>query len=148
MNRLTTLDINKLTPYAVGFDRVFDDMFKYIEHNTSSTGYPPYNIIRDGEKFQIEIALAGFSKKDIDVSYEDGVITVKSIQEAKQDGDQSGVLHKGISKRMFTKSFSIADDVEVKGAELKDGLLTISLEIKIMIHFSKENLQYQMKKKQ
>ena len=53
---------------------------------------------------------------------------VKSIQEAKQDGDQSGVLHKGISKRMFTKSFSIADDVEVKGAELKDGLLTISLE--------------------
>ena len=128
MNRLTTLDINKLTPYAVGFDRVFDDMFKYIEHNTSSTGYPPYNIIRDGEKFQIEIALAGFSKKDIDVSYEDGVITVKSIQEAKQDGDQSGVLHKGISKRMFTKSFSIADDVEVKGAELKDGLLTISLE--------------------
>ncbi len=58
MNRLTTLDINKLTPYAVGFDRVFDDMFKYIEHNTSSTGYPPYNIIRDGEKFQIELALS------------------------------------------------------------------------------------------
>ena len=78
--------------------------------------------------YNIEIALAGFSKKDIDVSYEDGVITVKSIQEAKQDGEQAGVLHKGISKRMFTKSFSIADDVEVKGAELKDGLLTISLE--------------------
>ena len=78
--------------------------------------------------YNIEIALAGFSKKDIDVMYEDGVITVKSIQEAKQDGDQTGVLHKGISKRMFTKSFSIADDVEVKGAELKDGLLTISLE--------------------
>ena len=53
MNRLTTLDINKLTPYAVGFDRVFDDMFKYVQHNANSTGYPPYNIVRDGDKFQI-----------------------------------------------------------------------------------------------
>ena len=69
MTRLTTLDINKLTPYAVGFDRVFDDMFKYIEHNTSSTGYPPYNIIRDGEKFQIEIALAGVKKEDVTIQY-------------------------------------------------------------------------------
>ena len=79
--------------------------------------------------YNIELALAGFGKKDIDVSYEDGMVTVKSIQEAKtEDKDKDGVLHRGISKRQFTKSFSVADDVEVKGAELKDGLLKISLE--------------------
>jgi molecular chaperone IbpA len=73
------------------------------------------------------LALAGFSKKDIDVSYEDSMLTIKSIQEAKTE-DADGVLHRGISKRFFSKSFTIADDVEVKGAELKDGLLRIALE--------------------
>ena len=123
---------NQLRPVTVGFDPIFDrfeSMFNDDFFAHQGTNYPPYNIMKTGDyTYNIEIALAGFSKKDIDVSYEDGVITVKSIQEAKQDGEQAGVLHKGISKRMFTKSFSIADDVEVKGAELKDGLLTISLE--------------------
>ena len=124
---------NQLSPVTVGFDPIFDRFESMFDDNffanQTHQNYPPYNIMKTGDyTYNIEIALAGFSKKDIDVSYEDGVITVKSIQEAKQDGDQSGVLHKGISKRMFTKSFSIADDVEVKGAELKDGLLTISLE--------------------
>ena len=124
---------NQLRPVTVGFDPIFDRFESMFDDNffanQTHKNYPPYNIMKTGDyTYNIEIALAGFSKKDIDVSYEDGVITVKSIQEAKQDGDQSGVLHKGISKRMFTKSFSIADDVEVKGAELKDGLLTISLE--------------------
>lgn len=123
---------NQLRPVTVGFDPIFDrfeSMFNDDFFAHQGTNYPPYNIMKTGDyTYNIEIALAGFSKKDIDVMYEDGVITVKSIQEAKQDGDQTGVLHKGISKRMFTKSFSIADDVEVKGAELKDGLLTISLE--------------------
>ena len=124
---------NQLRPVTVGFDPIFDRFESMFDDNffanQTHQNYPPYNIMKTGDyTYNIEIALAGFSKKDIDVSYEDSVITVKSIQEAKQDGDQSGVLHKGISKRMFTKSFSIADDVEVKGAELKDGLLTISLE--------------------
>ena len=123
---------NQLRPVTVGFDPIFDrfeSMFNDDFFAHQGTNYPPYNIMKTGDyTYNIEIALAGFSKKDIDVMYEDGVITVKSIQEAKTDDDRSGVLHKGISKRMFTKSFSIADDVEVKGAELKDGLLTIALE--------------------
>jgi molecular chaperone IbpA len=123
---------NQLRPVTVGFDPIFDrfeSMFNDDFFAHQGTNYPPYNIMKTGDyTYNIEIALAGFSKKDIDVSYEDGIITVKSIHEAKANDDQSGVLHKGISKRMFTKSFSIADDVEVKGAELKDGLLTISLE--------------------
>ena len=120
---------NQLRPVTVGFDPIFDrfeSMFNDDFFAHQGTNYPPYNIMKTGDyTYNIEIALAGFSKKDIDVSYEDGIITVKSIHEAKANDDQSGVLHKGISKRMFTKSFSIADDVEVKGAELKDGLLTI-----------------------
>ena len=123
---------NQLRPVTVGFDPIFDrfeSMFNDDFFAHQGTNYPPYNIMKTGDyTYNIEIALAGFSKKDIDVSYEDGIITVKSIHEAKANDDQSGVLHKGISKRMFTKSFSIADDVEDKGAELKDGLLTISLE--------------------
>ena len=123
---------NQLRPVTVGFDPIFDrfeSMFNDDFFAHQGTNYPPYNIMKTGDyTYNIAIALAGFSKKDIDVSYEDGIITVKSIHEAKTNDDQSGVLHKGISKRMFTKSFSIADDVEVKGAELKDGLLTISLE--------------------
>ena len=55
MTRLTTLDFNKLTPYAVGFDRIIDDMFRYVDHQTNSTGYPPYNIVRNDNQFQIEM---------------------------------------------------------------------------------------------
>ena len=67
MTRLTSLDINKLTPYAVGFDSVFDNLFNYMDHQASSTGYPPYNIVKDGNNFQIEIALAGVKLADLDI---------------------------------------------------------------------------------
>ena len=124
---------NQLRPVTVGFDPIFDRferMFDDDFFNAPMVNYPPYNIVKTGDyTYDIELALAGFNKKDIDVSYEDGVVTVKSIHEAKED--QKGadnVLHRGISKRQFTKSFTIADDVEVRGAELKDGLLKISLE--------------------
>ena len=103
---------NQLRPVTVGFDPIFDrfeSMFNDDFFAHQGTNYPPYNIMKTGDyTYNIEIALAGFTKKDIDVSYEDGIITVKSIHEAKANDDQSGVLHKGISKRMFTKSFSIA----------------------------------------
>jgi molecular chaperone IbpA len=90
--------------------------------------FPPYNIVKTGDnKYDVELALAGFNKKDIDVTVEDGVMTIKSVvKESKEKED--GVIHKGIAKRYFSKSFTIADDVEVKGAELKDGLLKVSME--------------------
>jgi molecular chaperone IbpA len=91
--------------------------------------YPPYNIVKTGNfTYNIELALAGFSKKDIEINMEDGVLNIKSVVEATKDKDEDGVIHKGIAKRYFSKSFTIADDVEVKGAELKDGLLKVSLE--------------------
>ena len=124
---------NQLRPVTVGFDNIFDHferMFDGDVMNIPQINYPPYNIVKTGENtYDIELALAGFSKNDIDVEYENNVLTVKSIKKAEnvQEGN-NGMLHQGISKRLFSKCFTVSDDVEVKGAELKDGLLKISLE--------------------
>ena len=124
---------NQLRPVTAGFDDIFDHferMFDGDVMNIPQVNYPPYNIVRTGDNtYDIELALAGFSKDDINVEYENNVLTVKSIKKADEKDEQAnGVIHRGISKRMFTKSFTVADDVEVKGAELKDGLLKVSLE--------------------
>ena len=128
MNRLTTLDLNKLTPYAVGFDRVFDDMFRYIEHNTNSTGYPPYNIVRDGDKFQIEIALAGIAKEDLEITVADGVLTIEHNPEGEVEPKGWQWLHKGISQRKFKRNFTLSDDVVVNGSRMENGMLYVELE--------------------
>ncbi len=113
-------------------------MFDHFEHMMDDSffrgtmgNFPPYNIVKTGENtYDVELALAGFSKKDIDVEFKENLLTVKSKKEEKaEDTDEDGnIIHRGISKRMFSKSFTIASDVEVKGAELKDGLLKISME--------------------
>ena len=124
---------NQLRPVTVGFDNVFDHFERMMDdHNFNEMvryNYPPYNIVKTGNfTYNIELALAGFNKKDIEINMEDGVLNIKSSVEATKDKDEDGVIHKGIAKRYFSKSFTIADDVEVKGAELKDGLLKVSLE--------------------
>ena len=122
---------NQLRPLSVGFDDVFDHFESMFDHNFSTvnvSNYPPYNIVKTGHnKFDIEVALAGFNKKDINVTSENSMLTIESKQEEKSK-DDGEVLHKGISKRYFKKSFTIADDVEIKGAELKDGMLRVSME--------------------
>ena len=123
---------NQLRPLSVGFDDVFDNFESMLNLDTINVpNYPPYNIVKTGKNtYDIEVALAGYGKKDIDVTYEDSMLTIKSIKdkETKEVEDNEGMLHKGIAKRMFSKSFTIADDVVVKGAELKDGLLKVSME--------------------
>ena len=129
MVKLTHFDINQFTPFSVGFDRVFD---RLVDYGTTyeTGGFPPYNIRKtDDFRHVIEIALAGFSKDDIEVEYAENMLTIKSKTEDKsKDSDKDGVIHRGISKRYFSKAFTVADDVEVKGAELKDGLLRVSME--------------------
>ena len=125
---------NNLRPLTVGFD----DMFDHFEHMMDDSffrgtmgNFPPYNIVKTGENtYDVELALAGFNKKDIEVEYKENMLTVKSKKQDKQEEtDEDGnIIHRGISKRMFSKSFTIANDVEVKGAELKDGLLKVSME--------------------
>ena len=118
---------NQLRPLSVGFDDMFDHFESMFDVPT--VNYPPYNLVKTGDnKFNIEIALAGFNKKDINVSVENGMLTIESKQEDKSKDKDGEVIHKGISKRYFKRSFTIADDVEVKGAELKDGLLKVSME--------------------
>ena len=130
---------NKLRPVSVGFDSIFDHFENMWDDDffnlpSVSNNYPPYNIVKSGNnKYDVEVALAGFNKKDINVNVGDGMLTIESKKEDKiSDEDENGeVLHKGISKRYFKRSFSVADDVEVKGAKLEDGLLRVSMERKI-----------------
>ena len=122
---------NQLRPLSVGFDDVFDHFESMFDGPTITVGsnYPPYNIVITGDnKFDIEVALAGFNKKDINVTSENGMLTIESKQEDKSTDKDGEVLHKGISKRYFKRSFTIADDVEIKGAVLKDGMLRVSME--------------------
>jgi molecular chaperone IbpA len=125
---------NQLRPVTVGFDNVFDHferMFNDDFFNVPSVNYPPYNIVKTGaNEYNVEVALAGFSRDDVSVEFAEGILTIKSKDKTvseKQDAD-GDIIHKGISKRYFSKTFTVSDDVEIKGAELKDGLLTVSLE--------------------
>ena len=107
--------------------QTFDRLFDYVTHQAESTGFPPYNIIKDGEyNFNIEMALAGYNKKDIEVEVADGVLTVKSIKDTKDEDDNN--VYRGIANRNFTRKFTLADDIIVKDGKLEDGMLTIKLE--------------------
>mgnify|MGYP003109627118 FL=1 len=132
MTRNALSIFNQLRPVTVGFDNMFDhfeSMFDGDVFSVPTVNFPPYNIVKTGDfTYDVELALAGYSKDDITVDYADNVLTVKSIKKSDESKDEDGVLHRGIAKRYFSKAFTIADDVEVRGAELKDGLLKISME--------------------
>ena len=122
---------NNLRPITVGFDDMFDHFEHMMDDGFFRTGgnFPPYNIVKTGENtYDVELALAGFNKKDIEVEYKENLLTVKSKKQEETKDEDGNIIHRGISKRMFSKSFTIANDVEVKGAELKDGLLKVSME--------------------
>ena len=125
---LSLLDnFNQLTPYAVGFDRVFDTLNRYVDNNVNSTGFPPYNIQKVGDyKYQIDMALAGFSKDDIEVEVADGTLSVRS--DKKEELDDEFTYHRGISYRKFERKFTLAADLVVNGAKLENGMLTVDLE--------------------
>jgi molecular chaperone IbpA len=119
-------NFNQLTPYAVGFDRVFDQLSNYASHNATSSGFPPYNIRKEGDySFVIELALAGFSKKDIEVEVADGLLTIRSV---KENDENDSNIYRGISYRKFNRKFTLADDIVVNDASLENGMLVISLE--------------------
>ena len=121
-------NFNQLTPYAVGFDRVFNRLNDYVSHQQTSTGFPPYNIQKVTDNtYTIEMALAGFSKEDIEIEVADGVLTVRSVKESDNEADE-WTLHRGISYRKFNRKFTLSDDVVVNDAKLENGLLTIELE--------------------
>jgi len=132
-NKLPSI-FKQLRPVSIGFDNIFDhfenffdDDGDYVRPSLTST-FPFYNIVKKGnDKYDIEVALAGYDKKDISVEYADNLLHIKSIKETKSDKEKDGVIHQGIARRYFSKTFTIADDVEITGAELKNGLLKVSL---------------------
>ena len=131
-NKLPSI-FKQLRPVSIGFDNLFDHFENFFDddqsfHTSLTSTFPFYNIVKKGNnKFDIEVALAGYDKKDITVEYEDNLLRIKSVKETKSDKEKDGVIHQGIAKRYFSKAFTIADDVEIEGAELKNGLLKVSL---------------------
>ena len=127
-NALTLFDnFNKLTPYAVGFDRVFDTLNRYADNTVQSTGFPPYNIRKEGEyNYAIEMALAGFSNKDIEVEITENTLYIRSTKEDVSETDSE--IYRGIAYRKFERKFTLADSVVVNGAKLENGMLTVDLE--------------------
>ena len=119
-------NFNQFTPYAVGFDRVFDTLNRYVDNNVQSTGFPPYNIRKEGEyNYVIEMALAGFGKDDIEIEVAESNLTIRSVKENSED---DSTVYRGISYRKFDRKFTLAEDIVVNGAKLENGMLTIDLE--------------------
>ena len=121
---MTHLDIfGQFRPLAIGFDRYFEDLERMS--NIPTTNYPPYNVVKvDDEHFSVELAVAGFSKKDVSITKEKNVLVI----EGKVEDESKDFVHKGLASRAFKRSFTLADDVEISGASLKDGILVVSLE--------------------
>ena len=122
---ITPSDFERALGITVGYDSMFDRFFRDVERSESATGYPPYNIRKDEENvYTIEMAVAGFSKEDLEAELKEGILNIRS----KPDQEEGEYLHRGIAKRAFSRSFTLSDDVIIKGADLINGMLTISLE--------------------
>ena len=125
----TPQDLQKMMGFSVGFDSIFERFFDM--DTTRDSGYPPYNIRKINEaQYVIEIALAGFSKDDIEVEVTEGTLTIRSkkLEEQTVEVSEDSYVHKGIAKRSFLRCWTLSDDIFVKGADLKDGMLVINLE--------------------
>ena len=110
----------------VGFDRLFESMAQMSAGSKSLPTYPPYNVIKDGDQYTIEVALAGIDKKDLAVEAQENTLSVSYESSSKDEAENK--LYRGIAQRSFRRQFSLAEDVEVTGATFKNGLLKIDLE--------------------
>ena len=124
MTRITTLDLPQLYRNSIGLDSIFDSLLGTMEHNQSN--YPPYNIVKsDDDNYTIELAIAGFGQGDIDIQVKEGELIIKG---EKSEDDESQYLHHGIGTRKFTRTFNLAEYVEVKSADVENGILKVALE--------------------
>lgn len=122
----TAGDLERFMGLTVGFDSMFDRLMNFSPTQQES-GYPPYNIRKvDDYNYVIEIALAGFSERDIEVEVADGVLSVRSKED--KDTDETEYVHRGIARRSFARKWTLSDDMIVNGAEFQNGLLNINLE--------------------
>ena len=134
-----------ISPFAVGFDRTFDTLSILANSKSQSTNYPPYNIRKaSDDQYTIELAVAGFDEKDIDVEVagENLTISCNSPQEASE-----GLVHQGLAARSFIRKFVLSDDMIVKGAALSNGMLYIGMESVIPDHQRPKKISLTSKKK-
>lgn len=127
MTRTYTFNTTSLGgPWAIGFDDLWSRLHN-IETVNSSSNYPPYNIIKhDAERWSIELAVAGFKRRELDIELAEGVLTISAKTEPTDD--ESVYVHRGLAKRAFVRKWTLADDVVVRDASLTDGVLSIKLE--------------------
>ena len=122
--------IDRSRKLHVGLEDTFDRMWRI--HNGANvqvnSNYPPYNIIRDGDKYTIEIAVAGFNKDDIDIELKESELVISGKVESSPSEDGPKYVHRGIAAREFTRTFIVSDDVVVKGADMQNGMLFVFLE--------------------
>ena len=128
---LRALDIPSIHKFGIGFDNIFDELMR-VNAQQANTNYPPYNIVKHSEDaFAIELAVAGFREGDINITVEKNILTIKGEQQIKvykSDEREPEYVHRGISARDFTRTFTLADHVEVVGASVENGILNIELE--------------------
>ena len=126
---LHTFDFPQLHRHAIGFDRLFDELNRTFA-NSRSDNYPPHNIAQlDDNHFVVEVAVAGFKEDEIDVELKDNQLTVKGEKAKVEDAPQITYLHKGLSARNFTRTFTLNEHVEVRAATIENGVLAIALEL-------------------
>ena len=124
----TAFSMAPLFRNSVGFDR-FSDLFETALRNDSSGGYPPYNVEKRGEdSYRIVVAAAGFQQDDLDLQVEKGVLSVSGSKRESTSEEGVTFLHQGIAQRAFKLSFRLDDHIEIKGANLSNGLLSIDLQ--------------------
>ena len=129
---MTSYDLTPLLRSSVGFD-VFDNIFDSVFNlNESSTSYPPYNIIKSDNNYTITMAIAGFTKDEVDISVEENELSVKGV--SNNSDEKIEFLHKGIAARNFERKFQLADTIKVIDASYENGLLNIFLEREIPEH--------------
>jgi len=119
------LDFGNFRRSTVGFDRLFDMLEATPGNGGTGENYPPFDLVRvDDNHFQIEIAVAGFKADDLDITAQQNVLIIRG-----ERSDPSGLdyVHRGIANRSFERRFALADHMQVRGAELKDGLLSLDL---------------------
>ncbi|MEP4547790.1 MAG: Hsp20 family protein [Saccharospirillum sp.] len=125
---MTHIDLTPLYRSTIGFDRMANLLDSALRGEQTSNGYPPYNIEVTGEnEYGITLAVAGFEEEELNLQVENGVLTVRGKKATNEDDKNRRFLHQGIAYRSFERKFNLADHVEVRGAELKHGLLTIQL---------------------
>ena len=115
-----------ISPFAVGFDRTFNTLELLASSRAKETNYPPYNIRKISEdQYAIELAVAGFEDKDMDIELVEETLTINGNR-PKESGD--GLLHQGLAARDFIKKFVLSDDMVIKGAALSNGMLYVGIE--------------------